>query len=428
MGLIEMVFAREVLDSRGNPTVEAEVLLSDGSFGRASVPSGASTGTHEALELRDGDMQRYLGKGVLKAVSNVNDILAPELLGWDGLDQVGLDQLMLELDGTPDKSKLGANAILAVSIAAAKAGANCVGLPLYRYLGGAKANLLPVPMLNVLNGGAHGDNNLDFQEFMVVPFGFQSFRESLRAGCEIYQNLKAVLKAKGYTTNVGDEGGFAPALNSNLEGLDLIVEAVERSGYDLGGQVCLAMDSAATEFYSKTKYRLAGSDLELDSKEMIEFYQDLCKKYPLFSIEDPLGEDDWEWWAAMTASCGEVLQVVGDDLLVTNTQRLKRAIDEKSCNSILVKLNQIGSISETLDCISLAQNAGLTTVISHRSGETEDTTIAHLAVAVNAGQIKTGAPCRTDRAAKYNELLRIEEGLGDSAQFAGNDPIFQCFC
>lgn len=425
MGLIERVLAREVLDSRGNPTVEAEVFLNDGSFGRAIVPSGASTGTHEALELRDGDEQRYRGKGVNKPVSNIIDKIAPVLVGWDGLDQSGIDRVMLELDGTKSKSKLGANAILAVSIAAAKAGASCLGLPLYRYLGGANANLLPVPMLNLINGGAHGDNDVDLQEFMVVPFGFPTFRESLRAGCEIYHHLKAVIKAKGYTTNVGDEGGFAPALKSNLEALEVIAEAVKNSGYDLGGQVSLALDCAASEYYQGGKYKLAGSGLELDSQGLIEFYRDLRKKFPVFSIEDPLDEDDWAGWAAMTASVGEGLQVVGDDLLVTNPERLRRAIKEQSCNSILIKLNQIGTISETLDCISLAQNAGFSTVISHRSGETEDTTIAHLAVAVNSGQIKTGAPCRTDRVAKYNELLRIEEGLGACATFAGGDPIFK---
>lgn len=428
MGMIEAVFAREVIDSRGNPTVEADVVLSDGSLGRAIVPSGASTGSHEALELRDGDKGRFGGKGVQVAVSNISERIAKVLLGMDGLDQRGIDAAMLELDGTENKSNLGANAILAVSLAAANAGANYVGLPLFRYLGGTNACLLPVPMMNLINGGAHGDNDVDLQEFMVVPFGFDTFRRALQAGCEIYQTLKQVIKSKGYTTNVGDEGGFAPALKSNLEALDVISEAVEKAGYQLGSQVSLAMDCAASEFYRDGTYQLKGSGLELDSKGMIEFYRDLRQKYPVFSIEDPLDENDWDGWADMTGSFGQGLQIVGDDLLVTNPVRLKKAIEQKSCNSILIKLNQIGSVTETMDCISMAQASGFTTVVSHRSGETEDTTIAHLAVAVGSGQIKTGAPCRTDRVAKYNELLRIEENLGQAARYAGNQSIFKLGC
>ena len=421
MGLsyIELVEAREVIDSRGNPTVEAEVVLEDGTAGRAIVPSGASTGSHEALELRDGDKGRFGGSGVLTAVANIRDRIAPEIEGFDALDQRGLDELLIELDGTESKSELGANAILAVSLAAAYAAAAFTQLPLFRYLGGADAVMLPVPLMNVINGGKHGDNAVDIQEFMIVPFGFGSFAESLRAGCEIYHALKKVVKAHGYVTNVGDEGGFAPALKSDDEALALIAEAVGKAGYKLGEQVCLALDPAASEFYSGGQYVMQGMGKTLGSSGMIEFYAGLREHYPIFSIEDPLAEDDWSGWAAMTAKMGSGMQIVGDDLLVTNQIRLRRAIAEKSCNSVLIKLNQIGTVSETLDCIRMAQRAGWTTVISHRSGETEDTSIAHLAVAVGAGQIKSGAPCRTDRVAKYNELLRIEESLGSAARFAG---------
>jgi len=419
MSIIEVIHAREVIDSRGNPTVEAEVALASGVVGRAIVPSGASTGTHEALELRDTDSTRFAGKGVEHAVRNIREVIAPELIGMDGLEQRAIDLTMIELDGTENKCKLGANAMLAVSMAVAHAAAAYTELPLYRYLGGADAVTLPVPQLNVINGGRHGDNAVDLQEFMVVPFGFDTFREALRAGCEIYQALKGVIKAHGYVTNVGDEGGFAPALKSDTEALELISEAVVKAGYKLGEQVCFAMDCAASEFYSSGEYRLEGSGLALSSDELIGFYEDLAKKHTIYSIEDPLAEDDWDAWARMTALVGDSLQVVGDDLLVTNPARLERAIREKSCNSILIKLNQIGTVSETLDCIRLAHKSGFTTVISHRSGETEDTTIAHLAVAVGAGQIKTGAPCRSDRVAKYNELLRIEEELAGTSIYAG---------
>jgi enolase len=419
MSIIEVIHAREVIDSRGNPTVEAEVAFASGVVGRAIVPSGASTGTHEALELRDTDSTRFAGKGVEQAVRNIHEVIAPELVGMDGLEQRAIDLTMIELDGTESKCKLGANAILAVSMAVAHAAAAYTELPLYRYLGGADAVTLPVPQMNVINGGRHGDNAVDLQEFMVVPFGFDTFREALRAGCEIYQALKGVIKAHSYVTNVGDEGGFAPALKSDTEALELISEAVGKAGYKLGEQVCFAMDCAASEFYSAGEYRLEGSGLALGSDELIGFYEDLAKKHTIYSIEDPLAEDDWDAWARMTARVGDSLQVVGDDLLVTNLARLERAIREKSCNSILIKLNQIGTVSETLDCIRLAHKSGFTTVISHRSGETEDTTIAHLAVAVGAGQIKTGAPCRTDRVAKYNELLRIEEELAGTSIYAG---------
>ncbi len=423
MSLIESIMAREVIDSRGNPTIEAEIMLSDGSSGRAMVPSGASTGSHEALELRDGDKSRYGGKGTLKAVDNVRERIAPELVGMDALDQRGIDLALIDLDGTETKSKLGANAILAVSMAVAHAAAAYTQLPLYRYLGGADASLLPVPLMNVINGGKHGDNAVDIQEFMIAPFGFDSFREALRAGCEIYQALKSVVKAHGYVTNVGDEGGFAPALKSDAEALALISEAVVKAGYKLGENVAFALDCAASEFYSDGLYVLEGTGLKLDSAKMIEFYAGLREKFPVFSIEDPLAEDDWEGWNSMTAQMGAGLQIVGDDLLVTNPKRLAQAIEQHSCNSILIKLNQIGTVTETLDCIRLAQRSGFTTVISHRSGETEDATIAHLAVAVGAGMIKTGAPCRTDRVAKYNELLRIEESLGLAAQYAGQGVV-----
>jgi len=419
MSMIEFVRAREVIDSRGNPTVEAEVVLADGSLGRAIVPSGASTGSHEALELRDGDKSRFGGKGTLKAVANILDKIAPEVVGMDALDQRGVDEMMLTIDDSENKTELGANAFLAVSLAVAHAAAQFCGLPLYKYLGGANASILPVPLMNVVNGGKHGDNAVDLQEFMIAPVGFETFAEALRCGCEVYQTLKGVVKQHGYVTNVGDEGGFAPALKSDDEALALIAEAVGLAGYKLGEHVCFALDCAASEFYKGDKYVLEGSGRSMSSAEMIEFYAGLRKQYPIFSIEDPLAEDDWPNWAAMTAKMGGNCQIVGDDILVTNVKRLERAIAERSCNSILIKLNQIGTVTETLDCIRLAQRSGFTTVISHRSGETEDTSIAHLAVAVGAGQIKTGAPCRTDRVAKYNELLRIEEELGGSAQFAG---------
>ncbi|MCB1220886.1 MAG: phosphopyruvate hydratase [Planctomycetales bacterium] len=423
MSLINAIRGRQVIDSRGNPTVEAEVLLMDGSYGRAMVPSGASTGTHEALELRDGDKSRFLGKGTSQAVENINSEIAAELLQADASDQRIIDHMLLELDGTPDKSRLGANAILAVSLATAHAAAESCQMPLYRYIGGTNGCTLPVPLMNVINGGAHGDNDVDIQEFMIVPFGFDSFSEALRCGCEIYQTLKGVTKSRGYVTNVGDEGGFAPALKSDEEALQLISEAVEKAGYKLGEQVCFALDCAASEFFMDGKYLLKGSGMSLDSAGMRQFYVDLRKKYPIFSIEDPLHEDDWEGWQAFTAEQGAALQIVGDDLLVTNPLRLRQAIDNKACNSILIKLNQIGSLTETLDCISMAHNASFTSITSHRSGETEDTTIAHLAVATNSGMIKTGAPCRTDRVAKYNELLRIEDELGSAAVYGGRRVV-----
>lgn len=421
--MIEFVHAREVIDSRGNPTVEAEVGLASGDVGRAIVPSGASTGSHEALELRDDDQTRFGGKGVLRAVKNIRDVIAPELIGMDGLDQRAVDLRMIELDGSETKCSLGANAILAVSMATAQAAAAVSGLPLYRYLGGADAVSLPVPLLNVINGGKHGDNLVDIQEFMLVPFGFETFRDALRAGCETYQALKAVLKDARYLTNVGDEGGFAPALKSDAEALELLSNAVERAGYEPGEQICFALDCAASEFYQDGSYRLQGSGQSLGSEELISFYDRIRQQYPIFSIEDPLDEDDWDAWTRMTARLGDKTQIVGDDLLVTNPVRLRRAIGERACNSILIKLNQIGTVSETLDTIRLAHKAGFSTVISHRSGETEDTTIAHLAVAVGAGQLKSGAPCRTDRLAKYNELLRIEEELGGAAVFSGREVV-----
>ncbi len=423
MSIIEFVHAREVIDSRGNPTVEAEVGLASGDVGRAIVPSGASTGSHEALELRDGDDSRFGGKGVLRAVQNIRDVIAPELIGMDGLDQRAVDLRMIELDGSETKSSLGANAILAVSMATAQAAASVSGLPLYRYLGGADAVSLPVPQLNVINGGKHGDNLVDIQEFMLVPFGFETFRDALRAGCETYHALKAVLKDAGYVTNVGDEGGFAPALKSDAEALELLSNAVERAGYKPGEQICFALDCAASEFYHDGTYTMEASGQSLSSDELISFYERVRQQFPIFSIEDPLDEDDWDAWTRMTARLGDKTQIVGDDLLVTNPVRLRRAISESACNSILIKLNQIGTVSETLDTIRLAHKAGFTTVISHRSGETEDTMIAHLAVAVGAGQLKSGAPCRTDRLAKYNELLRIEEELGGAAVFSGKDVV-----
>ncbi|MBN4069599.1 MAG: phosphopyruvate hydratase [Alkaliphilus sp.] len=426
MSTITEIYAREILDSRGNPTIEVEVYLDSGELGTAIVPSGASTGAFEAVELRDGDKERYLGKGVLKAVANINDVIAPEIIGFDATDQVGIDQTMIELDGTENKAKLGANAILGVSIAVANAAAESLGLPLYQYLGGVNAKQLPVPMLNILNGGSHADNNVDIQEFMIMPVGAKSYKEGLRMGVEIYHNLKKVLKSKGLATGVGDEGGFAPNLASNEEALKMIVEAIELAGYKPGIDIKLALDCAATEFYNADKkvYELTGEGVTKTSKEMVDYYEGLVEKYPIISIEDGHDEEDWDGWKLMTDRLGERIQIVGDDLFVTNTVRLKRGIDNKTANSILVKLNQIGTITETLDTIEMAKRAGYTTVISHRSGETEDTTIADVAVAVNSGQIKTGAPARTDRVAKYNQLLRIEDALGKVAQYKGEDVFY----
>jgi enolase len=421
--IIEEIVAREILDSRGNPTVEVDVLLESGDLGRAIVPSGASTGAHEALELRDGDKKRFGGKGVLKAVENVNSTIAEALVGLDAADQVGIDAELIELDGTDTKSKIGANAILGVSLACAKAAAAATGLPLYRYLGGVNAHVLPVPMMNIMNGGQHATNSTDFQEFMVMPVGAESFREGLRWGAEIYQSLKKVLHDRGLTTTVGDEGGFAPSLPSNEAPLQVIMEAIEKAGYKPGEQIMLAMDPACTELYKDGKYHLARENKVLSSAEMVDYWADIAARYPLISLEDGLAEDDWEGWSMLRAKIGDRVQLVGDDLLVTNVKRLKRAIDERVANSILIKLNQIGSLTETLNAISMAQRAGWTAIVSHRSGETEDVTIADLVVATNAGQIKTGAPARTDRVAKYNQLLRIEEELGDIARYAGRQAF-----
>jgi enolase len=422
MSLIEHIVAREILDSRGNPTVEVEAVLEDGAFGRAAVPSGASTGVHEALELRDGDENRYLGKGVETAVENVNETIALELYGWDALDQEGLDAFMLEFDGTPNKSKLGANAILGVSLAVAKAAAASTGQPLYRYLGGVSARSLPVPMLNILNGGAHtGWQTTDFQEFMVMPVGAESFREGLRWGAEIYHALKKVLKGKGYNTNVGDEGGFAPPLKGgNEEAVEVILEAISQTGYETGEEgVMIALDPATSELFEDGKYNLRIEGKTLSSEDMVKLWEGWVSQYPIISIEDGLAEDDWTGWVVLNQTLGDRVQLVGDDLLVTNVERLRQGIEKKVGNSILIKLNQIGSLSETIAAIEMAKKAGWTAVISHRSGETEDTTIAHLAVALNAGQIKTGAPARSDRVAKYNQLLRIEEELGEVAVYPG---------
>ncbi|RDY24387.1 phosphopyruvate hydratase [Romboutsia maritimum] len=421
MSAIEFVYAREVLDSRGNPTVEVEVTLESGSMGSAIVPSGASTGAFEAVELRDGVKERYLGKGVENAVNNVNDIIAPELEGMDAFDQPGIDELMIELDGTPNKGKLGANAILAVSIAVAKAAADEVGLPLFQYIGGINAKQLPVPMMNIINGGEHADNNVDVQEFMILPVGAKSFKEALRMGAEVFHALKAVLGSKGLACGVGDEGGFAPNLGSNREALELIVEAIQKAGYEPGQDVRLGLDVAASEMYNKEtkKYVLAGEGKELTAVEMVELYEDWSNNFPIITIEDGLDEEDWEGWKILTERLGEKLQLVGDDLFVTNTERLERGIEEGVANSILIKVNQIGTLTETLDAIEMAKRAGYTAVISHRSGESEDSTIADLAVAVNAGQIKTGAPSRTDRVAKYNQLLRIEDVVGEPARYCG---------
>ncbi len=421
MPLIEDIYAREILDSRGNPTVEVEVLLDDGSFGRAAVPSGASTGENEAVELRDGDGNRYLGKGVLKAVQNVNEIIAEELIGLEATDQPFIDNLMISLDGTPNKSKLGANAILGVSIAVAKAAAEAVGLPFFQYLGGVNGKILPVPMMNILNGGKHADNNVDIQEFMIAPAGAESFREALRMGAEVFHNLKKVLSKRNYNTAVGDEGGFAPDLKSNQEALDLILEAIEAAGYKPGEQIYICLDPASSEFYDKEKQRyiLASENKELSSAEMVDYYADWIEKYPIISIEDGLAEDDWDGWKLMTERLGNRIQLVGDDIFVTNTKLLAKGIEMGVANSILIKLNQIGTVTETLDAIEMAHKAGYTAVVSHRSGETEDATIADLVVATNAGQIKTGSASRSDRIAKYNQLLRIEDTLGDSAVFLG---------
>jgi enolase len=424
MSTIVDVFAREVLDSRGNPTVEVEVVLEDGTMGTAMVPSGASTGAHEAVELRDGDMGRYGGKGVQQAVKNVNEIIAAEVIGMDATRQIDVDSLMIDLDGTPNKSRLGANAILGVSLATARAAAAYLDLPLYQYIGGVNAKELPVPMMNILNGGKHADNNVDIQEFMVVPCGAPSFKEGLRMGVEVYHALKKVLAAKGLATSVGDEGGFAPNLPSNEAALDVILEAIAKAGYTAGKDICLAIDTAATELLQDGKYHLAGNGLILSSEEMVEYYAGLVSKYPLISIEDGLGEDDWEGWKTLTERLGGTVQLVGDDLFVTNSTRLARGIEAGVCNSILIKLNQIGTLTETLDTIEMAKRKGYTCVISHRSGETEDSTMADVAVAVNAGQIKTGAPARTDRIAKYNRLLRIEQELDVFAIYRGRGVFY----
>ncbi len=427
MSEIVDVYAREILDSRGNPTLEVEVYLESGAFGRAAVPSGASTGEREALELRDGDKSRYLGKGVLKAVDNVNNEIADEIIGMDADDQVGVDQKMLELDGTEYKSKLGANAILGVSLAVAKAAAEEAGLPLYKYIGGANARELPLPMMNIINGGAHADNNVDIQEFMIMPAGADSFKEALRMGAEIFHALKSVLKAKGCNTAVGDEGGFAPDLGSNEEALEVIMEAIVKAGYKPGEDVLLALDVASSELFDKEKgvYTLENeTQKEKTPAEMVDFYENLVNKYPIISIEDGMAENDWDGWKLMTDRLGKRIQIVGDDLFVTNPAILKEGIQKGIANSILIKLNQIGTLTETLEAIEMAKRAGYTTVISHRSGETEDTTLADLAVAVNAGQIKTGSLCRTDRVAKYNQLLRIEDELDSTALFKGHDVFY----
>jgi len=419
------VHAREVLDSRGNPTVEAEVLTDSGGWGRAIVPSGASTGEKEAIELRDGDKSRYNGKGVIKAVQNVNEIIAPELIGRTVLDQAGIDNLLLELDGTDNKSKLGANATLGVSLAVAKAAASLLGQTLYSHIGGVNARVLPVPMMNILNGGEHADNNVDLQEFMVFPAGAQSFKEALRMGTEVFHELKKVLSKKGMSTAVGDEGGFAPDLDSNEEAIEFIAEAVENTKYKFGEEIFIALDPASSEFYNSDsgKYELKSEDKELTSEEMADYYEDLVNKYPIVSIEDGMAENDWDGWRILMDKIGDKIQIVGDDLTVTNTKILQEAIDKCAINSILIKVNQIGTLTETLEAIQLAHRNGLTAVVSHRSGETEDTTIADLVVGMNTGQIKTGSACRSDRIAKYNQLLRIEEELGDSALFWGKDIL-----
>lgn len=418
------VFARQILDSRAFPTVEVEVTLDDGTVGRSSVPSGASTGIFEAVELRDDDKEIYNGKGVLKAVDNVNNIIAPELIGMSVYGQVKIDNTLIELDGTDNKAKLGANATLGVSLAVARAAAESLGQSLYSYLGGVNAKVLPVPMMNILNGGKHADNNVDLQEFMVMPAGARSFSEALRMGAEVYHALKGILKAKGLDTAVGDEGGFAPNLSSNEEAIKIIIEAIEAAGYTPGKDAFIALDPASSEFYEDGKYNLAGEGKILSAKEMVDYYEELVNKYPIISIEDGMAEEDWDGWKEITERLGKRIQLVGDDLFVTNTQRLKTGIEKGVANSVLIKLNQIGTITETLNTIEMAERAGYTAVVSHRSGETEDTTIADLVVAVNAGQIKTGAPARTERVAKYNQLLRIEEELGDIGEYRGLSAFY----
>lgn len=424
MAMITEVYAREILDSRGNPTIEVEVCLEDGSVGRAAVPSGASTGAHEAVELRDDDKNRYLGKGVTKAVDNVNDVIAEALIGLEATRQVEIDEMLIRLDGTPNKGKLGANAILGVSMAVAKAAAASVGLPLYLYLGGVYAQELPVPMMNILNGGQHADNNVDIQEFMIMPVGAASFSEALRMNAEIYHGLKALLNAKGLGTGLGDEGGFAPNLKSNEEAIEVILEAVKKAGYKPGEDIMIALDVAASEFYKDGKYQMEGEGLVKTSNQMVDYLAALCEKYPIVSIEDGLAEDDWKGWKALTKKLGAKVQLVGDDLFVTNEERLLEGIKNDTANAILIKVNQIGTLTETFNAIETAKRAGYTCIISHRSGETEDTTLADIAVAVNAGQIKTGAPARTDRVAKYNQLLRIEEDLGGAAKYKGKAVFY----
>ncbi|MCH5721171.1 phosphopyruvate hydratase [Niabella hibiscisoli] len=418
MSYISEVFARQILDSRGNPTIEVDVITDEGALGRAAVPSGASTGIHEAVELRDGDKKKYLGKGTLKAVKNVNTVIAPALLGYDVADQTGIDQLMIQLDGTPNKAKLGANALLAVSMAASKAAAEEAGLPLYRYIGGTNAKTLPIPMMNILNGGAHADNKIDFQEFMVMPVGASTFSEGLRWGVEIFHALKSVLKKKGYSTNVGDEGGFAPNIQSNEEAIETVLDAIGAAGYKAGSQIVIAMDAANSELWDAKKKKYVfhkSSGKEMTSEELVKYWESWVKKYPIASIEDGMAEDDWKGWKLLTETIGSKCQLVGDDLFVTNVERLQQGIDKNTANGLLVKVNQIGTITETINAVTLAQHNGYNTIMSHRSGETEDTTIADLAVALNCGQIKTGSASRTDRIAKYNQLIRIEELLGDSA-------------
>src|SRR5919199_1817898 len=425
MSYIAEVFARQILDSRGNPTVEVDVITDDGAVGRAAVPSGASTGVHEAVELRDNNKSVYVGKGVLKAVENVNKTIAPEVIGFDVADQTGIDQLMIELDGTENKGKLGANALLAVSMAVAKAAAEEAGLPLFRYIGGTNAKTLPVPMMNILNGGAHADNKIDFQEFMVMPVGASNFSESLRWGVEIFHALKSVLKKKGYSTNVGDEGGFAPNIQSNEEAIETVLAAIDAAGYKAGSQVFIAMDAANSELYKDGKYIFHKSDgKSMSSEELVKYWENWVRQYPIISIEDGMAEDDWEGWKALTEALGKKIQLVGDDLFVTNSERLQQGIDRGIGNSILVKVNQIGSVTETLEAMRLAASANYTAMVSHRSGETEDVFIADLAVATNSGQIKTGSASRTDRIAKYNQLLRIEEELGSGALYLGKKAFY----
>ena len=418
------VYARQILDSRCFPTVEVEITLEDGTVGRAAVPSGASTGMFEAVELRDGDKNVYNGKGVLKAVENINEEIATELIGMNIFDQVGIDKVMIDLDGTENKSKLGANATLGVSLAAARAAAAYLGLPLYQYIGGVNAKVLPVPMMNIINGGKHADNNVDLQEFMIMPVGAKSFSEALRMCAEVYHSLKSILKDKGYSTGVGDEGGFAPDLNSNEEAIQIILEAVNKAGYKPGEEIFIALDPASSEFFENGKYELRGEGKSLTPEEMADYYVELCNKYPIISIEDGMAEEDWEGWKLITEKLGKKVQLVGDDLFVTNTKRLSMGIEKEVANSILIKLNQIGTLTETLNAIEQAQRAGYTAVVSHRSGETEDTTIADLVVAVNAGQIKTGAPARSERVAKYNELLRIEDELADMGEYRGRCAFY----